>query len=137
MVSWNPIKNDPSNSMLCLWLFSSIILSCWHDIYSLALLSSVISSLILILDCVLVSFCKVMSLFNEVLEWMLIQGRFEFTITSSLFDIFELFVKCYLTVICLLFLDLNETFLPGFSWWHKYHDWLFYFCKIVSRSNHN
>ena len=47
-----------------------------------------------------------------------IQGRFEFPITSSLFDVFKSFVslllKFDLTVIHLLFLDLNETSLPCF-----------------------
>ena len=43
---------------------------------------------------------------------------FEFSIKPSLFDVFELFAsllfKCELTVIHILLLDFNETFLPYF-----------------------
>ena len=59
-----------------------------------------------------------MSLFNAILVQTFIQGRFEFTITSSLFDalklLFSLPLKCELTVLHLLFLDFNGTLLPCF-----------------------
>ena len=45
-------------------------------------------------------------------------GRFEFPISSSLFDVSEIFasllLKCELTVIRLLFLDFNETLFRSF-----------------------
>ena len=89
-----------------------------HDISSHVLLPSIILSLILILVCVSVYLFKVMILFNGLLVLTSIQGGFEFPITSSLFDVFKLFVslllKFELTVIHILFLDLNETFLPSF-----------------------
>ena len=46
------------------------------------------------------------------------EGRFEFTITLALFDVFEWFglllLKCELTVTHLLFFDSNEIFPPCF-----------------------
>ena len=90
----------------------------WDNISLLLLLSSIISSFILVIDSVSVSFCKVMSLFNENLVWTLIQGRFRFIKTLSLFDVFELFVsliiKCELTLMHILFLDFIWNFLPCF-----------------------
>ena len=90
----------------------------WYDIYPLVF-SYIISSLIILLDSVSVYFCKEMSLFNELLVWTLIWGRFEFIFTLSLFDVFKWFVslllKCELTAIHIIFLDSNETFLPCFS----------------------
>ena len=49
---------------------------------------------------------------------MLIQGRFEFPITLSLFNVFELFdlilLTCELTVVHLIFLEMYKIFLPFF-----------------------
>ena len=74
--------------------------------------------MILILDSVSVSFCKVISILNEHLVLTLIQGRFEFTITLSLFDVIKLsdflLFTCELTVVHNLFLDLYENPLSYF-----------------------
>ena len=55
---------------------------------------------------------------SEFLVWKVIQGMFEFLITSSLFDPFELFLnlllKSELAVIHIHFFELNEMFLPCF-----------------------
>ena len=62
-------------------------------------------------------FLQINLLFNKILVWALIWGRFEFPITLSLFDVSNfppLLLKCELTVIHPLFLDLYETFLPCF-----------------------
>ena len=90
----------------------------WDYISSLALLSSICFSLILVLESVSVFFCKVMSSFDQRLVWMLIRGRFEFTITLSMFYLFLLFVlillMCEVTVKHLLLLEMYESFLPCF-----------------------
>ena len=121
---WINVTSASSSILSILFIFSSHVLSntsaefWWHDIYSLLLLSSVISLLVILPDCVWFSICKIFSLFNEIFIWMLTRGRFEFSLTSSLFELFKLCVslllKCELTSIYLLFLDLNETFLPYF-----------------------
>ena len=71
-----------------------------------------------ILDYISVYFCKLMSVLKKILFWTLIQGRFEFPIPLSLFDVFELFdsllLTCYLTVEHPLFLEMYEIFLPCF-----------------------
>ena len=90
----------------------------WNEIYSIMLFSSIIPSLVLTLDCVYVTFFKVPSVLNELSFWRLIQGRFVFPITLSLFDVLKLFYLLLLTyklkVIHLLLLDLYETFLYCF-----------------------
>ena len=90
----------------------------WDASYSLAFLSSIFSSLILVLDSASVSFWKVTSSFDEHLVWTLIRGRFEFPITLSLLYVFGLFysllLTCEVTVIHLLFLEMYEIFLPCF-----------------------
>ena len=68
--------------------------------------------------CISLFFWKLISLFNELFVWTLIQLRFEYIITLSMVDVYELFVslllKCGLIVIHIFFLDLNKTFLPSF-----------------------
>ena len=95
------------------------LLNFWlDDISSFILFSSIISSLVLILDYVSVYFCKVPSVLNELSIWTLIQGRFENPITVSLFDAFKLFhlilLTCNLTVLHLFFLEMYRIFLPWF-----------------------
>ena len=104
--------------------FSSHLLSIisdeflWDDISSLILFISMISSLIIIIDYVSVSFWKVTSVLNELLVWTLIRGRFEFPITFSLFDVFKWFdlllLTCELTLVHILLLEIYETSLPCF-----------------------
>ena len=104
--------------------FSSHVLSIisdeflWDDISSLILFISMISSLIIIIDYVSVSFLKVTSVLTELLVWMLIRGRFEFPITFSLFDVFKWFdlllLTCELTLVHILLLEIYETSLPCF-----------------------
>ena len=90
----------------------------WYYISSLILFSSIISSLILLLDSVSVSFCKVMSVLKKYLMWTLKQGRFKFPIKLSLFDVLKLFdlllLTCGLTVVHILFLEMYKIFLPCF-----------------------
>ena len=70
--------------------------------------------MILALDTESVTFCKLMSVLNELSYWTLLWGRFEFPIRLSLFDVFQLFdsliLMCDITVVHLLFLDLYKTF---------------------------
>ena len=59
-----------------------------------------------------------MSVLNELSGLTLIQGRFEFPVTLSLFDVFELFGSLLLryefTVVHILFLEMHGIFPPGF-----------------------
>ena len=91
----------------------------WRDASSsLALFSSIFSSLILVIDSVSVSFFKVTSSFDEILVRTLIRGRFYSPITLSLLYVFVLFdlllLVCEVTVIHLLFLEIYKIFLPCF-----------------------
>ena len=67
------------------------------------------------LDSVSVYFFKVMSILKEILVWTLVQGRFDFPITLSLFDVFKLsdfiMLMCKLIVVNIQLLDLDKTFL--------------------------
>ena len=106
----------------------------WDDISSLALLSSIFSSLILVLDSVAVSFYKVTSSFDERLVWTLIQGMFELPITLYLLYVFRPFYLLLLTyevtVVHLLFLYLKKNLLTMFLFWRrKRHDYFFTFVK--------
>ena len=86
--------------------------SWWYAISSLALLSSVFSSLILILDSVPISFYKVTSSFDEISVWTLIEVTFEFPMTLSLLYVFgflDLLLLTYeVTVVHIFLLDLEK-----------------------------
>ena len=88
----------------------------WDAISSLALFSSIFSSLLLVLHSVSVSFWKVTSSCFERFLWTLIQGRFEFSITLSLLYVFRLFYSLLLTrevtVIHLPSLEMYKILLP-------------------------
>ena len=87
----------------------------WYDISLLIYFSSINSSLILILDYLSVYFCNVIILLNKLLVRTLIWGRFEFPIIISIYDVFKVFVlNCGLTLVYLLLLDLDRTFLSCF-----------------------
>ena len=112
------------------------------DIYSLAVLSYIFSSLILVIDSVSVYFWKVNSLLYERLVWTLIRGMFEFAITLLLFVCIHIiwFATVYMwgnsSTYPLLILGKNLPTMV-FSWRRKRHDYLFCFCKIFPQYNRN
>ena len=108
---------------LILSIFTKSVINyfCWIMMrwyFSLLFFPSIVSLLILIIEHVSVFVCKVMSVLNKLLVWMLRWGRCEFLITLSLFDLFILFdsllLMFELTVVHVLFLDFYETFLSCF-----------------------
>ena len=90
----------------------------WGASSSLAFLSSIFSSFILLPDPVSVSFFKENISFDERLVWTLIQGMFEFPKIISLLYIFRssylILLTCEITVVHLLLIDLEKTFRPCF-----------------------
>ena len=124
LIEWIDVTSASSSVLSKLFPFSSNVWSItsaeflWDDISSLILLSSIISSLVLILDYVSVSFWKIMSVLKKILVWTLKRGRFKFPITLSLFDVFEFFhlllLTCELTLVHILFLEMHKIFLPCF-----------------------
>ena len=96
----------------CHQIYDQLLLLYFDDMIFLHLyfLKFIISSLIIIIDSLSVSVLK------ELLVWALIWGRFEFPKRLSLFDLFKWFdsllLTCQLTVVYILLLDLDKTFLP-------------------------
>ena len=124
IVNWIYVVSASSSVLSKLIWFSSHVWEitfvefCWDACSSVALLSSIFPSLILVLDSVSVSFWKGTSSFDECLVWTLILGMFlgmfEFSITLSLLYVFRSFYSLLftyeVTVVHLLLLELNETF---------------------------
>ena len=120
LIYWIEVKSASSSVLSKLNTLSSHLWSItpvefwWDAIYSLAVLSYIFSSLMIVLESVSVSFCKVTSSFDEHLVWMLILEMFEFPITLSLFYVFRSFysllLTCEVTLVHILFLDLGKTF---------------------------
>ena len=86
--------------------------------FPLIMFSSIISSFIITLDYIFVSVQKLMSVLNVLSFSTMIWGRFEWTITLSLFDIFEfidfLLLTCELMIVHLLFLKIYKITLTCF-----------------------
>ena len=148
LIGWIDVTSAPYS------IFSRLYIYCLHMSHQLLLLNFdgmiflqcyfVIHYCIIDTDtwlCISLSL-KMMSLFIKLLWWTLTRERFEFPITSSIFDLFKWFVsimlKCELTAIHHLFLDLNETFLPCFFLDDVITTTIyFYFFKLVLQSNQN
>ena len=116
--------------------------SLWDAISSLALLSSVFSSLILVLNSVSVSFYKVTISFDERLVWTFIRRKvwISYNIITVVcihiiwFSNVDMWGNSSTSPLLILGKNPPTMFL---SRQRKRHDYLFYFCKIVRQYNWN
>ena len=119
------------NFFLCHPMYDQLLLLNYNGMIFLHFyFSSIISSLLLVLNYVSVSFLKVMSVLKELFAWMLIQVKFGFSISISMFDILKFFdsplLTCEWTVKHLLFLEMNKFCYSLFLYWqYKHHNYLF------------
>ena len=103
-------KLIPLSSHVC----SIISTEFWWYCFSIILFWSVISSLILTIDSMSITFCKVMIVLNESPFWTLLWRKSDIPITLSLFYVLKLFglflFTCEIMAVYLILLDPENNY---------------------------